>query len=130
MDPDHWAELDPLLYHIKTNGLNLEKFGLISLDGNCWFTSMFNLCHHHGVALPEGVTSPHDLRVKTVEGIDHHPFFVDSGETNGLVWLRDIWNNDMAKFESFKQTHLINGTYTDNHENNENHTETYVLRLG
>ena len=102
---------DTLQLHIDNCKLDLEKFGQVHRDGNCWYDTIFNLCLHHHLDLPAKIRSSQDLRLWIVDGIERHPCF--SGY-EGIAWLRDFWGNDRTKFDLFKKHHNTNGSYTDN----------------
>ena len=40
---------DTLTQHISKYQLNLERVGFVPGNGDCFYTTIFNLCEHHGL---------------------------------------------------------------------------------
>lgn len=64
---------DILDHHIKKNKLNLEKFGTVKAQGDCFYDSILNLCHHHGIEIT--ACNSLELRRAIVNNIEKHPNF-------------------------------------------------------
>ena len=96
---------DTLTQHISKYQLNLERVGFVPGNGDCFYTTIFNLCEHHGLKIP--AQNALELRRYVVEHINQHPQFND--------WLRTIWGSQVRKFNDFVKLHLKSGVYTDNY---------------
>ena len=95
---------DRLNHHIKRNGLNLEKFGIVRVQGDCFYDSILNLCHHHGVEI--AACNSLELRRAIVNNIEKH--------ANFRLWLGVEWRGRMSLFRQFQNLHRREQTFTDN----------------
>ena len=95
---------DTLTNHIQKHNLNLEKHGFVPGNGDCFYTSIFNLCQLHGVDIP--ATNVLDIRKWIVDNNKNHPQFKD--------WLASIWGSQIRKFNDFVRQHRNAGVFTDN----------------
>ena len=96
---------DSLIIHIQNNNLELEIFGTIPSNGDCWYHSIFSLLLYNKIDVP--YADAKQLRVATVNSIhSRHPLYE--------VWLQMCFREKDKYLEDFKRLHCQAGVFTDN----------------
>ena len=94
---------DSLVVHIEEHNLQLEFYGHVAANGDCFYDSLMNLILHQNLDID--VTDAIDLRQKIVNSIKQHPNF--------KLWKECVFRNNGRLVQSFIARHSKTGCFTD-----------------